>query len=64
MVYWNKNCHPIYNGVSYAIYGNSETEEISENYDALTKDDIIELKELKEEIKGLKSLLVQKENNK
>ena len=66
ILWWvgTKTASLIYNGVSYAIYGNSETEEISENYDALTKDDIIELKELKEEIKGLKSLLVQKENNK
>ena len=48
---WNfmvleQNRHFIYNGVSYAIYGNSETEEISENYDLSTRY-IIELKQLK-----------------
>ena len=65
ILWWvgTKTASLIYNGVSYAI-SNSETEDISENYDSLSKDDISELKQLKQEIQGLKELLVQKENNK
>jgi hypothetical protein len=59
----------IYDGVSYAIYGSdsdniNESEEINQNYDSVTKEDIEELIELKKEIKDLKDLLVQNQKNK
>ena len=66
VIWWvgKKTANIIYDGLSYAIYRNTETEEINENYDTLSKEDVKELIELKNEIKGLKNLLVQKENNK
>ena len=66
VLWWvgKKTANIIYDTVTYAVYGNAEEEDISENYDSLTRDDITELIELKKEIKGLKKLLVQKENNK
>ena len=58
----------IYDGVSYAFYGNEsnvqESENITQNYDSLTKEDIEELLDLKKEIKDLKELLVQNKKNK
>lgn len=58
----------LYNGVSYAIsykedINISETNiEINNNYDDLSKDDLTELLQLKNDIKDIKMILVQ--NNK
>tara|TARA_Y100000996_G_C22142482_1_gene486841 strand:- start:46 stop:327 length:282 start_codon:yes stop_codon:yes gene_type:complete len=65
----------IYDGISYAIYSNdsgndsendygNQSKEINKNYDSLSKEDIDELLELKNEIKDLKALLVQNKKNK
>jgi hypothetical protein len=58
----------LYNGVSYAISYKEDTNisetniEINNNYDDLSKDDLTELLQLKNDIKDIKMILVQ--NNK
>jgi hypothetical protein len=67
VLWWigTKTASAVYQGVSYAFYrsedeNQNKNEEITDNYDSLTKEDIKELVELKKEIKVLKKLLVQK----
>lgn len=71
VLWWigTKTASALYQGVNYAFFSSEDENqnqngEITDNYDSLTKDDIKELIELKKEIKGLKNLLVQKQDNK